>query len=163
MRSLEPTEALVRAASLYLPIGPTSDTQTSTEVVGHAARTPEPAPAPLEVLVVDDEATVRSTVRRILEHGGCSVVEAAGAREAESLPDAAMAGIDVALVDLSMPDGNGRDVAHALRARRPDIGIVLMSGFDREEVLRGDLPEGVGFVAKPFRPSDLLSTVRRQR
>jgi CheY-like chemotaxis protein len=61
-----------------------------------------------------------------------------------------------------MPGLNGQDVAERVRALRPGIRVLFMSGYNEEAVLRdGVLAAGAAFLEKPFSPSDLVDTVRR--
>jgi DNA-binding response OmpR family regulator len=61
-----------------------------------------------------------------------------------------------------MPGLNGQDVAERVRALRPDIRVLFMSGYNEEAVLRdGVLAAGAAFLEKPFSPSELLNRVRR--
>ena len=79
------------------------------------------------ILVVDDEALLRSFVRAILEDHGYSVKEAATAHDALVLLDDD--GIDAVLTDIEMPGGlNGLDLAHMIRAMWPSKPLVVMSG-----------------------------------
>jgi two-component system cell cycle sensor histidine kinase/response regulator CckA len=69
--------------------------------------------------------------------------------------------VDVILLDLTMPRLAGRAAFDRLRAARPDVPVILFSGFDEIEATsefeHGDL---VGFIKKPFRPSELVEIVR---
>ncbi|MCG8588890.1 MAG: response regulator [Proteobacteria bacterium] len=140
--------------ALYLPLA--NAVVTSPE--RHEPRTPS-HDASCRVLIVEDEPSVRHVVRRMLEGAGHLVTEAGGARRALAIPDRELTALDVALVDLSMPDGSGIDVAESLRKRNPALRIVLMSGFDREEALAGGRAQGMQFVAKPFRARELLAAI----
>jgi CheY-like chemotaxis protein len=65
------------------------------------------------------------------------------------------------VLDLIMPNRNGRDVLEAIRAVRPELPIVVMSGYSPDDwPLRLDAQ--TGFLAKPFRTADLLTLIRRQ-
>ncbi|MEN6526811.1 MAG: transporter substrate-binding domain-containing protein [Candidatus Polarisedimenticolia bacterium] len=107
-------------------------------------------PKGLRALVADDEPAVRQALAAALRSAGCVVVEAEGGRDALARFDEAPDGFDVALVDLTMPDLDGRDVCRELRARRPSPALVLASGYDRGDVLRGMSEDLVdGFLQKP--------------
>jgi signal transduction histidine kinase/CheY-like chemotaxis protein len=113
------------------------------------------------VLAVDDDVMVLTVARRLLESFGLTVVEASGGRDAidrfRSDPDA----IDVILLDLTMPDIGGAEVFHAVRAIRPDVPVVLMSGYHEEEASATFEGQGLaGFVQKPFTPADLAKRMR---
>ncbi len=127
---------------------------------------PRPAavPRPLEtrtVLVVEDEAAIRSLARRILERDGFRVLDAPNGREAEKVVSGNPEKIDVLLTDLVMPDMGGTELAKRLLAKRPDLRVVLMSGYTDDAVVRNDLAEsGRAFLQKPFTPASLVQKVR---
>jgi two-component system cell cycle sensor histidine kinase/response regulator CckA len=122
---------------------------------------PRVVPAPRRdalVLVVDDEAGVRSAARRVLERGGLRVCVAVDGREAISTFSAMPGEIDAVLLDMTMPHLRGDEVYHALRRIRPDVRVVLSSGFS-DPALVADLGGRVGFLAKPWTPQELLAAV----
>jgi CheY-like chemotaxis protein len=109
------------------------------------------------VLVVDDDEAVRETAQALLEHAGFRVEAAAGGRAA--LARVRSGGVDAVLLDLVMPDLSGDCVLRALAAERPDLPVVVASGYRRELVQLE--PEGAfGFVQKPFDPERLAAVLR---
>jgi PAS domain S-box-containing protein len=113
------------------------------------------------VLVVDDEATVRTAARRTLERAGFAVIEACDGEDAlkkiESFQDA----VACILLDLSMPVMSGDRCLEALRSRGIDTPVLMSSGFDaagviHEIVARGD----ARFLKKPYSTSDLQRAIR---
>jgi DNA-binding NtrC family response regulator len=98
------------------------------------------------VLVVDDESMVRTLVRRMLEPGGCAVVEAEDGESALRLIERGQPAIDVVLTDLVMPGIDGFDIITVLTRYRPDLPLVCMSGFASVQTSRLTVP----FVPKPF-------------
>lgn len=112
------------------------------------------------VLVVDDEASIRSMVRRVLEGCGCAVHVARDGREALALFERHRDEIDLVLLDLTMPDLGGLEVFSELRRLRPNVRVVLSSGYDEREATRpfgaGEL---AGFLHKPFRAKTLCEMV----
>jgi two-component system cell cycle sensor histidine kinase/response regulator CckA len=116
------------------------------------------------VLVIDDEEIVRRAAQRILSRAGLAVVEAAGAQEALALFSQSPDRFDVALVDLVMPGMTGKELVEALRELRPELPIVVTSGYDARAVMEA-LGEGgarIDFLQKPYHPHDLLDCVRRR-
>lgn len=113
------------------------------------------------ILVVDDEAAVRSSIRRMLTWKGYIVLEAPHGAEALRLLEQSPGRVDLILTDLVMPELDGRGLIAAVR-RRPDApAVVAMSGFDREAAMRGEpLPPDVPFLQKPFTSDQLFGTVR---
>ncbi len=111
------------------------------------------------LLVVDDEEVVRALMRRSLEAAGYEVMLARNGREAlDCLREHAPA-VDLVLSDLVMPVMRGRDLAAALAARYPQLPLVVMSGYPRDEgeplTQRPDVP----FLQKPLAESQLLETI----
>ncbi len=114
---------------------------------------------PCDVLVVDDEPVVRDAVRLVLESEGYSVETASDARSAIEHPAAATC--RAVLCDLMLPDRPGTEVVAALRARRPDLPIVLTTGLITPENIAGamEAAEG-GLLLKPFDDTELLAAIR---
>ena len=113
------------------------------------------------VLVVDDEETVRAVARTALELGGYSVLTAADGREALSVLRSHADVIGAILLDLSMPHMDGAEALRQMRRVKPDLPVILSSGYGEEHVacrLAG--MKTSGFIQKPYRPSTLLAQVR---
>ncbi|HEU5050831.1 MAG TPA: response regulator [Gemmatimonadales bacterium] len=110
------------------------------------------------MLVVDDEAAVRTIAARALERGGFRVLEAASGPEALELMNR-HGPPDLVLTDLSMPDFGGAELARRLRERWPALGILFLSGFSVEELVRRGIAADVELVPKPFTPAGLLERV----
>ncbi len=112
------------------------------------------------VLIVDDEDQVRHVARRLLEREGIQVLEASDGREALRLFRQRRDEIALVLLDLTMPLMGGAETFRAMRAIRPEVPVLLASGYDRTEAIDALLAEGVaGFVRKPFTRKTLLSEV----
>ena len=116
------------------------------------------------ILVVDDDDAIRESIRLALNTIGMTVVTAESGERALEAFDAAF---DGAIVDLMMPGINGLETIKALRARAPDLPIVVVSGslmqagHGAEDQLRMVLGmHGVAILAKPFKLSELLRTAR---
>ena len=109
------------------------------------------------VLVVDDERQVRQVVSRILERAGCRVVQAETPQDAlTSLGK----NVEIALVDVNLGASSGVDLAAALLARRPDLGVALMSGGAYDPRLQAGLKAGLyRLLPKPFETDRLLSVL----
>ncbi len=113
------------------------------------------------ILVVEDEAGLRTLAQRILERQGYTVIAAANGMEA--LAAAARHGgrIHLLLSDIVMPGLDGRDVAEQVRSERPETAVLFMSGYADEDVeIRGVLQPGTPYIQKPFAPAELLRLVR---
>ncbi|MBL8600624.1 MAG: response regulator [Myxococcales bacterium] len=128
------------------------------------AKTPQgPIPvAPSRVLVVDDDPRVRSMVMALLTRRNFEVTAVSCGAEALAILDAAIR-FDVVLADLTMPVMSGEELGQAVFARAPGLPLVLMSGYDREDVApRVARVPGADFVQKPF-SGDALARVLRQQ
>ncbi|HWQ14265.1 MAG TPA: ATP-binding protein [Roseiflexaceae bacterium] len=114
------------------------------------------------VLVIDDEPGVRQIAARLLERQGYAVLAAGDGHTGVEIARAHPGPVAAALVDWTMPGMSGADVARALAAARPDIRIVIMSGYNAEEIRKHLDPAMVaGFLQKPFRPQDLHDVLER--
>jgi signal transduction histidine kinase len=113
------------------------------------------------VLVIDDEPTIRMLVAEVLLEHGYTALEAdtgpSGLRIIQS-----DARIDLLITDVGLPGGlNGRQVADAARAARPDLKVLFITGFAENAVLgSGHLSPGMAVITKPFDLSALSQKVR---
>ena len=133
-----------------------------------AERASEPAQGPARaahgtetVLVVEDEAPVRSVARQVLERHGYTVLEAPSAEAALDLATRYSGTIHLLLTDVVMPGLNGRELASRLADLRPDARVIFMSGYTDDAVTRhGVLEPGSAYVQKPFTPDAIARRVR---
>jgi PAS domain S-box-containing protein len=100
------------------------------------------------VLVVDDEPIVRSMTQRALESSGYRTLAAGNGREAIEAFRAHAAEIRCVVLDLTMPVLGGREALREIRTLRPDVPVVLTSGYDEAETARAE--PHTKFVQKPF-------------
>lgn len=113
------------------------------------------------VLVIDDEPAVRRVTRSILERIGFNVLEAADGLVAVETFMREREHIRLALLDLTMPRMDGEETFRRLRQLDPDVRIVLMSGYNSQNVTTQFAGKGLaGFVQKPFRADELEAQVR---
>ena len=113
------------------------------------------------VLLVEDEPSVRSLARRILERNGYTVLEAHDGGHAVRVADQYKQPIQLLVTDMVMPELNGPNVWAALREKRPELRVLFMSGYTNEDVIRrGLLESGASFLQKPFTAADLAKAVR---
>jgi two-component system, cell cycle sensor histidine kinase and response regulator CckA len=114
------------------------------------------------VLVVEDEPAVRQFAVTVLRREGHRVVEAANGAEAIAACDAMPEPIALLLSDVRMPGLSGIELAQRLRARRPQLPVVLMSGWAGDALDELEAGEaGFPMLAKPFTGDELAATVRR--
>jgi signal transduction histidine kinase len=111
------------------------------------------------ILLVEDHPDVRQFVRQVLEDSGYQVCEASNGPEALKIWKASAPQFDLLLTDMVMPGGlNGGQLAERLRADRPELKVVFMSGYSPD--IGGKIqPEGC-FIQKPCSIDDLTQTVR---
>ena len=126
----------------------------------HAAGRPRPASGAETILVVEDEESVRTLARRVLESRGYTVLEAPDGEMALRLAAAHPGPIDLMLTDVVMPGMRGTALASHLAQARPGTAVLLMSGYAHEAVTDEGLPAGSAFLAKPFGPDELVQAVR---
>ena len=113
------------------------------------------------MLVVEDESGVRRVVRLALEKQGYKLLVAGSGREAVALAEQHPDTIDLLLTDLVMPEMSGSELAGILRARRPGLAVLLMSGYVEDDFVRhGVVSEEVAFLHKPFTLAELAAKVR---
>jgi len=126
---------------------------------GRGERISEAAKSELagRVLVVDDEESVREFMRDLLENWGLTVEVAAGGVRAKAMLDAAPDSVDVVITDQTMPRLTGLDLASHLRSIRPDLPVIIYSGY--LEGLSEDQAKAAGVSAvlqKPVQPAELF-------
>jgi two-component system cell cycle sensor histidine kinase/response regulator CckA len=134
--------------------------------VEEEAPLPEPRTAPETlrrraiILLVEDEAAVRSTARRMLEGIGHTVLEAGNGGEALRVAEEHGGAIDLLLTDVVMPLMSGRELAEQLTARWPGIPVLYTSGYTDEAVVHHGVLEGSAtFLQKPYQPLALMQKV----
>lgn len=114
------------------------------------------------ILLVEDEGPVRTVVKRVLQRHGYHVLEATCSQEALDLWQQHADRIVLLFTDLVLPDGmNGRELAQRLRSQKHTLRILFTTGYNSDVVapLAGDV--GVHFLAKPYRPAELVQMVQQ--
>lgn len=113
------------------------------------------------ILVVEDDALVRRYVTAQLESLGYATIAAADGAAALALVDRGIT-FDLLFTDVIMPGGmNGRQLADAVRQRRPDVNVLYTSGYTENAIVHhGRLDPGVALLNKPYRKSDLARKIR---
>ena len=113
------------------------------------------------ILIVDDESSLRTALFRVLDRQGFQVITANCKREAEILASSDQP-LDLALVDLRLPDGDGIELMQKLRASHPNIQTIILTGHGSIELaVRATQNGAFHFVTKPFNMDELLSIVAR--
>ncbi len=145
---------------VLLPARPAGDPERT---VPPPARPPSETEADADrILLVDDEASVRDLVGRMLERLGYTVLAAASGPEALELFAERPGDVDLVLLDLTMPGMNGLETLEVLRRVDPEIPVVLSSGYGEEDlgIRYGDAGFD-GFLPKPYRAADLETLLRK--
>jgi len=121
---IDSTEGQGTTVTIRLPI----DAQAQAARRGPETAASPTAPAPLRILVIDDEAQVLDTLVKMLRRLGHHPVTAPGGREGLAILDAGER-IDLVLTDFGMPDMTGLDVMRRLRAHRPALPVLIITGW----------------------------------
>ena len=117
-----------------------------------------------QVLLVEDEEDVRRGIARMLGTLGYAVVQADGPATALAMDDEALGRIDLLVSDVVMPGMHGGEMAHRIRARRPGLPVLFVSGYAPDGTLQEHLSEdSVAYLAKPFTRDAIDSALRRLR
>jgi DNA-binding response OmpR family regulator len=116
------------------------------------------------ILIVDDDRALRSTLCEVFADDGEFVPhEAATAAEAEAKLAAGGTRFDALILDVGLPDGDGRDLCVKLRRNGVKVPIIILTGSDEEaDVIRGLEAGANDYIAKPFRLAELLARLRAQ-
>jgi PAS domain S-box-containing protein len=139
---------------IYLP-------RVDEAVTPAALEAPMPTLGCETILLVEDESSLRTLAREILQEHGYRVIEAAGPQEAKELSEKHQEPIQLLVTDVVMPQMNGRVLARALCAARPGLKVLYMSGYTDDVLARsGVLESGTLFLEKPFTALALLGRVR---
>ena len=113
------------------------------------------------ILVVDDEKMLLIMAGELLRGAGYAVVTAQSGFECLDLFRASPRRFDLVLLDLSMPLMDGEETFHRLRALRPEVRVMLCTGFVHQERLNHMLDSGLcGFIQKPLGAKEYLAAVR---
>jgi len=113
------------------------------------------------VLVVEDDAAVRSFIRKSLLAAGYDVLEASNPAEARSVFQSYAGTIHLLITDIIMPGGSGRELAQGFELLLPGMHVLYISGYtDNAIVHHGVLEEGVEFLQKPFTQRSLVNKVK---
>jgi CheY-like chemotaxis protein len=141
---------------LYLPrhVGALDD-----EEIEHSSAIRETG-AGETVLVIDDEPTVRMLIVEVLVEAGYAALEAEDGPSGLKILDSGVR-VDLLITDVGLPGGmNGRQVADAARASRPDLKILFVTGYaENAAVGNGHLEPGMEVITKPFVMADLADKI----
>jgi len=142
-------------ARIYLPMA-------EAKIVASAEESPaaEASTGVETILLVEDETRVRKLILDVLRSRGYNVLEATRGEEALRLARLHGQEIDLALVDVVMPEMSGPDLVKQLAPLCPKLRVLYMSGYTDEAILHHGIAESVAFLQKPFLPDVLARRVR---
>jgi CheY-like chemotaxis protein len=131
-------------------IGRQLESEQKTDLTGSAV-----------ILVVDDEELVRRTAANTLAHLGYTILEAANGQEAIEVFQRNSGRIALVILDLNMPVMNGEESLKRLKSIKPDVPVLLSSGFSETEAARRFQSAGPAtFLQKPYTAQHLAEIVR---
>ena len=127
---------------------------------GEPADGPPQDPARPTLLLVEDEPALRTLVVTMLEEEGYLILQAGNGLDAIAVAERHRGDIDLLLTDVVMPRMSGPELAQKLRALRPGLEVLFMSGYnDSRLVHRGVEESNVNLLVKPFSPDELVVKV----
>jgi two-component system, cell cycle sensor histidine kinase and response regulator CckA len=145
--------------SVYLPV-----VESEAESAAPAALDAAPALETGTVLVVEDQEDVRRLAAEVLRRSGYHVLEASTGAEALEIVRSYGGRLDLLLTDVVMPGMSGQELARQLAPLRPELPVLLMSGYTEDSSAWDDAREaGYLWIAKPFTPAELRGKVRQAR
>ncbi|MFL5522874.1 MAG: response regulator [Gemmatimonadaceae bacterium] len=112
------------------------------------------------ILLVEDEATVRALAKRVLTRKGYRVLDASDGAIALRIAAAHVGEIDLVLTDVEMPNLGGRGMVEELREISPDLRVLFMSGYPKDEAIQADFADRTPYLQKPFTGDTLFAEVR---
>lgn len=134
-----------------------------TPCTANERETTDPAGGSETILLAEDDQNARTLISLILREQGYQVLEAREGNEALSLFSAHKHHIDLALLDVIMPNKSGDALLREMLTLKPDQKILFMSGYTADRLNIANLdPDGTNFIAKPVTPAALLLKVRER-
>jgi PAS domain S-box-containing protein len=136
---------------LYFP-----SAQPGIEAPPSSPAEPSPVPEGTVALVVEDDARARAIAVRALTEAGYRVLEAENGRRALEVVGRSGGQVDLVITDIGLPELDGYELVRRLRAERPDLPILMMSGY-ADEPHRVELGPDIPLLSKPFSPDALVA------
>jgi len=139
---------------IYLPVAAALATQGKEKSMTSPARGAE------TILIAEDDPTVRNLTRQLLNEFGYSVIEAVDGEDAVSKFKENQDRIKLLLLDVIMPKRNGKEVYEEIKAIRPDVKTIFVSGYAMDLMQDKGVDDGSAFLQKPVQPKNLLIKIR---
>jgi two-component system cell cycle sensor histidine kinase/response regulator CckA len=153
-------ESVVGSGTTFRVFLPSTSELPEAEETSDAADLPTARPGETLLLVEDDER-LRTLARNVLRRAGYRVLDAANAGEALLVCEQHEGVIDMMVTDVVMPRMSGHQLAIRLRATRPSMRVLYVSGYTDDTVLHHGVESGhLAFLGKPFTPTALIKKVR---
>lgn len=112
------------------------------------------------LLIVDDEAMIRNLLEKILSKEGYKILTAKDGLEALEVMESSK--VDIVISDMKMPRMNGLELLKRIKKERPDIGVVIMTGYGDTYTVKDALLLGADeYITKPFKSYEMLMIVER--
>jgi CheY-like chemotaxis protein len=131
------------------------------DIPGLAPAEAAPGFAGETILLVEDQEAVRQLMREILEMSGYLILEAASGKDALRISGEHEAPIRLMVTDVVMPGMSGTDLRDRLRAQRPHMKVLYISGYADDALHADALDANAAFLQKPVKAADLERTVRK--
>jgi CheY-like chemotaxis protein len=140
---------------IYLPVVElTADEALSAEYIPMKGGTET-------ILLVEDESALRTVTKTVLEKFGYTVIEAVDGVEAVDKFKEHKDKISLVLLDVVMPNKNGKEAYQEILAIRPDVQAIFLSGYASNSIVKKILDEGWELLLKPVAPKELLRKIRK--
>jgi len=142
---------------IYFPrVGSVADAQTRDEIAVLPA-----TDGGETILMVEDDDALRTVACRALVQCGYEVLEASNGKAALRVCASHNGNVDLVVTDMVMPEMSGAELAECIAMNLPEVKVLLMSGYTRDEAARrGIASERYSFLEKPFTPAKLAARVR---
>jgi DNA-binding NarL/FixJ family response regulator len=115
----------------------------------------------IRIAIIDDHAIVRAGLKQFFSEQVDLVVVAEAANGRDAIDIVRKGDVDVILMDLSMPDQSGVDALAAIKARAPDLPVLILSGFPEEHYATTLLRQGAsGYLNKECDPEEIVKAIR---
>lgn len=113
-----------------------------------------------KILVVDDELTIRTILKQILEQGGFECEMAADGKEALEMLKAD--NFDLMITDINMPEMDGVELLQKTKELLPTFPVIFITAYGRDKIIMQAMRSGLtDYIEKPFRMNDVIDVVKR--